>query len=197
MRVAPSDPGGELATNQGLSVNAVASTGVASPVADQVVLAPAATALTHSQITGWRTQSVVERLAREHDLVVIDSPPHAETEARIAVRAASLVIVPIQPSPMDLWATQPTIDLARQEKVPVLLVLNRVPPHTKVSAAIIAQVTALGQPPAVRLAQGRIGNRAAYAGALYEGRSVTESARPSDAGREIAALAAEILATPA
>ena len=52
MRVAPSDPGGELATNQGLSVNAVASTGVASPVADQVVLAPAATALTEDDAAG-------------------------------------------------------------------------------------------------------------------------------------------------
>jgi len=153
--------------------------------------------LEHSQITGWRTQNAVERLARDYELVVIDSPPHAETEARIAVRSASLVIVPVQPSPMDLWATQPTIDLARQEKVPVLLVLNRVPPRTKVSEAIIAQVTALGQPPAVRLAHQRIGNRAAYAGALYEGRSVTEAARPNDAAREIAALAAEILAPAA
>lgn len=46
MRVMPDDPGGQEASNQGLSVNAVASTGIASPVPDKVVLAPAATALT-------------------------------------------------------------------------------------------------------------------------------------------------------
>lgn len=40
MRVAPADPGGDQASHQGLSVNAVAATGTASPVADQIVLAP-------------------------------------------------------------------------------------------------------------------------------------------------------------
>ncbi len=40
MRVAPADPGGDQASHQGLSVNAVAATGTASPTADQIVLAP-------------------------------------------------------------------------------------------------------------------------------------------------------------
>ena len=87
---------------------------------------------THVQITGWRTQAEVEKLARAHDIVVIDSPPHAQTEARIAVRAATLVIAPVQPSPMDLWAVHPTIDLAAQEKRRLLLVLNRVPPRARI-----------------------------------------------------------------
>src|SRR5689334_18306974 len=50
------------------------------------------TGLTLSTISGWRTQGEVDRLKREMDFVVIDSPPHAETEARIAVRASDLVI---------------------------------------------------------------------------------------------------------
>src|SRR5690349_19079092 len=57
------------------------------------------------KLAGWRTANEVDRLGREHDIVVIDSPPHAATEARIAVRAARLVVVPMQPSVMDLWAT--------------------------------------------------------------------------------------------
>ena len=40
MRVAPSDPGGNQASNQGLSVNAVAATGTSAPLADQITLAP-------------------------------------------------------------------------------------------------------------------------------------------------------------
>ena len=40
MRVAPADPGGDQASNQGLSVNAVAATGTSAPVADQITLAP-------------------------------------------------------------------------------------------------------------------------------------------------------------
>jgi hypothetical protein len=52
MRMAPADPGGQEATNQGLSVNAIASTGVASPVADKVTLAPTATALIADDAAG-------------------------------------------------------------------------------------------------------------------------------------------------
>ena len=40
MRVAPADPGGNQASNQGLSVNAVAATGTSAPLADQITLAP-------------------------------------------------------------------------------------------------------------------------------------------------------------
>jgi len=52
MRMAPADPGGQEATNQGLSVNAIASTGIASPVADKLQLAPAVTALTEDDAAG-------------------------------------------------------------------------------------------------------------------------------------------------
>src|SRR5689334_11225470 len=62
---------------------------------------PGATGIDFSQVTGWRVQGEVERRARDHDIVLIDGPPHAETEARIAVRSARLVVVPVQPSPMD------------------------------------------------------------------------------------------------
>ena len=44
-----------------------------------------------SAIEGWRARVEVDRAAADHDLVIIDSPPHAETEARIAIRAADLV----------------------------------------------------------------------------------------------------------
>lgn len=147
------------------------------------------TGLTHGHVAGWRTAGEVDRLARHHDIVLIDSPPHAETEARIAVRAAKLVLVPVQPSPMDLWATKPTLDLAAQEKKQVVVVLNRVPPRGKVADEMIAEIIALG----ADVADARIGNRIGYAGALLRGRSVTEGARPTVASREVQALAREVL----
>ena len=148
---------------------------------------------THLQINGWRTQAEVEKLARTHDVVVIDSPPHAQTEARIAVRAASLVIAPVQPSPMDLWAMAPTLELAAQEKRQILMVLNRVPPRTKLADALAAEVQKLVNPPAVILAETQIGNRTAYAGTLLTGLSVTETGRRTQAAAEMQALAQEIL----
>jgi chromosome partitioning protein len=140
-------------------------------------------------ITGWRTAAEVERRARDHDIVVIDSPPHAETEAKLAIRAARLVVMPVQPSPMDVWATKPTLDLAKQEKVRVLLVLNRVPPRANLTEAMLAKLAALD----AHVADARIGNRVALATSLAEGLGITEAAPSSRAAEEIVAAAEEIL----
>jgi chromosome partitioning protein len=80
-------------------------------------------------LPGWRAAQWIENQARDSDLVVIDCPPHAETEAQIAVRAAGLVLIPVQPSPLDLWATEATLKMVRDERRRALIVLNRVPPR--------------------------------------------------------------------
>ncbi|MEM8587220.1 MAG: ParA family partition ATPase [Pseudomonadota bacterium] len=146
-------------------------------------------AIAAHQVTGWRAAGAVERLARDFDVVIVDSPPHAETEARIAVRAADLVLVPLQPSPMDFWATKPTIALAAAEKTAVLVVLNRVPARARLADEITDQMDELG----ADLAEARIGNRIALAAALMKGRGVTETHRRSMAAEEIDALAKEML----
>jgi len=148
-----------------------------------------ATPLEVIAITGWRVAAEVDRQVQRHDLVIVDSPPHAETEARIAVRSARLVVVPVQPSPMDIWATRPTLDLARQERVAALIVLNRVPPRAKLTEQMLGQIAGLGVP----VAASQIGNRVALAAALAEGKGITESAPTSIAAQEIGALATEIL----
>jgi chromosome partitioning protein len=140
-------------------------------------------------ITGWRVAAEVERQARGRDIVLVDSPPHAATEARIAVRAASLVLVPVQPSPMDLWATRATLELARTERVPALLVLNRVPPRANLTEAMMAEFLALN----VAIAGAQIGNRVALAASLAEGKGILEAAPGSRGAEEITALAQEIL----
>jgi chromosome partitioning protein len=148
-----------------------------------------ATPIEATALSGWRIAGEVEHQAREHDIVLIDSPPHAETEARIAVRAANLVLVPVQPSPMDLWATKPTLDLARAEKIPALLVLNRVPPRSTLTGALLDAFKALDVP----LAETQIGNRIALAAAINEGQGILEYERSGAAAREIKALAEEVL----
>ena len=146
-------------------------------------------AIEAAALGGWRVAGEVERQARSHDIVIIDTAPHAETEARIAVRAASIVIVPVQPSPMDVWATGATLDLARQERVPALLVLNRVPARANLTRPMAAALAGLG----AAIADTRIGNRIALAAALAEGKGIAEAAPGSTAALEIDALAAEIL----
>jgi chromosome partitioning protein len=122
------------------------------------------------------------------DLVVIDAPPHAETEARIAVRAARLVVVPVQPSPLDLWATAETLKMAQDERRRSLVVLNRVPPRSRLTEDIAADLAGAGTP----IAATRIGNRVALAQAMALGFGVIENARMTPAAAEISALAEEI-----
>ena len=57
-----------------------------------------------SDAAGWKLANELERMARSADLILVDSAPHLDTDARRAIRAAALVLVPVQPSLPDLWA---------------------------------------------------------------------------------------------
>jgi len=144
--------------------------------------------ITFVQASGWRLSTELERLRRDVDLVLIDSPPHAETEVRIAVRAADLTLVPMQPSPMDLWATGPTLEMARKEKSPALMVFNRTPSRGKLVDAVRKKI----RDSEVPVANAVLGNRVAFASSIMEGKGVVESNPRHTATKEIRALAEEI-----
>lgn len=142
-----------------------------------------------SAVTGWRAKAEIEKQARAHDVVIIDSPPHAETEARIAIRAADLVLMPVQPSPMDLWASAPTIELARAEKTMLRLFLNRMPPRARL-ADLMAQAAKDMQ---ADLCRTQWGNRITYAESMLTGQTALDSAGRNKAKAEVTALVREIL----
>ena len=146
-----------------------------------------------SAASGWSIRSEVQRLGRDHKLVIIDTPPHGDSESRFALRVASLVIVPVQPSPLDLWATQSVLDIARGERVPALMVLNRVPARARLTAGMVEQIAKFPVP----AASARLGNRVAFAATLVEGVSVADSRLCREpwcyeAAHEVAELAREI-----
>lgn len=144
------------------------------------------TGLNFVTVSGWRVGSEVTRLRRLCDYVVIDSPPHTETEARTAIRSADLIIIPVQPSPTDLWASKATLELAKHEKIPVRVVLNRVSANSKLAQTIAAELP--------ELAETTLGNRVLFAAALMEGRCATEVEPASVAAKEIKNLVNEIIA---
>jgi len=139
-------------------------------------------------VTGWRAQATVEKLKAANDLVLVDSAPHAEIEAKIAVRVADLIIVPIQPSPLDLWATEPTLALARSEKRKALIVINRDQTRMKLSETLAGHIADLG----AEIANSTIGNRTAFAASMMDGLGVVETAPRTKAALEMLALADEI-----
>jgi chromosome partitioning protein len=154
----------------------------------EITLGADQTQITFASATGWRAAGVVEKLAKTHDYVLIDSPPHADTDARVAVRVADLVLVPVQPSPLDVWATLPTLEMAVKEKSAVLLVLNRVPPRANLTAQMITKLGGYK----VTVAKSTIGNRVAFADAMVSGRTALETKASSVAAKELRALANEL-----
>ena len=45
-------------------------------------------------------------LAEGYDRVIIDGPPRVYDVARAAIMASDLVLIPVQPSPYDVWAAK-------------------------------------------------------------------------------------------
>jgi chromosome partitioning protein len=145
-------------------------------------------AITFSDVSGWRLRAELARLMATHDALIVDTPPQVDTEAKLAIRNAHLVLVPLQPSPPDLWAAEGTVQLARAEKRPMRLVLNRAPAASKLRSMVEHDAAAAGH---VVLAN-TLGNRAGFANAFAQGMGAVEAAPKSVAAREILALLREI-----
>lgn len=132
-------------------------------------------------------------IARAADHVVIDGPPRVAGLMRSALLAADLVLIPVQPSPFDGWASAELLDLLREARIyrPQLaarFVLNRCGART-IIARETAETLADHDPPVLT---STIGQRVVFADAAQSGRLVFELADASAAAREIAALAIEV-----
>jgi len=138
--------------------------------------------------SGWRVPSVVDRLRKEQDVVLLDTAPHDDTDARVAIRSADLVLVPLQPSAADLWSMDGTLELAKREGRPIALVLNRVPAAGKLREQVMKMITDRGLP----LLDPVLGNRTAFAQAFMAGLGAVESAPKGSAAAEARALAAAL-----
>ncbi len=148
------------------------------------------TGLAFAATTGWRAPGEIQRRACDYDILLVDSPASADSEVRRVIKSAGLVLIPVQPSPVDVWATLPTLEMAQRERVPALLALNRVPARASLTASMREELAHYN----AGLAASSIGNRVALAAAFAEGWGITECAQGSLAAEEIAALATELLA---
>lgn len=150
-----------------------------------------ATGLGFRTASAWGARYEARELLREHDLVIIDTPPKMGVDGRPAIEAADLVIIPVTPSQVDLWATEPTIELATAENKPVMLVLNRASARTRITGEMRALLDQMDG----KVAGTIIGNRVAFAEAMGTGLGVIERQPSRPAAREIDALAKEVLSS--
>src|SRR3954447_8055266 len=132
--------------------------------------------------------------AREHraEVVVLDTAPHSEGTALDAARAADLILVPCQPSIMDLRAMRKTTDLLNYLKKPTYAVLNEVAPQGTVADEAGKAITAqFGMP----MCPIRLGQRVAFNRCLLTGQTAQEYEPGGKAAQEIEALLQWISAT--
>ncbi len=132
-------------------------------------------------------------IARDVDHVIIDGPPRVAGLMRSALLAADLVLIPVQPSPFDGWASAEMLALLQEARIyrPGLaarFVLNRCGART-VIARETAETLADHDPPVLA---SRIGQRVVFADAAQSGRLAPEIDADSPAAREIATLTDEI-----
>lgn len=132
-------------------------------------------------------------VAQQADLVVIDGPPRVAAIARSALLAADLVLIPVQPSAYDVWASHEMVQLVAEARVfrPQLraaFVVNR-----RVVGTVIGREAraALADQPFAAL-HSDVSQRIAFADSVAAGKLACELAPGSRAAREIAALAGDV-----
>jgi chromosome partitioning protein len=120
------------------------------------------------------------------ELVLIDTPPHADAMARQAARLADLILIPCRPRAFDLAAMEATSDLVRSSRKPAFVVFNAGPPHAPLvyrdAAEVIAGMFDLLIAPVF------LSERAAFHHATASGRSAPEIDGDSKASAELGSL---------
>ena len=135
----------------------------------------------------------LKNIARK-DFVVIDGAPQAADLAVSAIKAANFILIPVQPSPYDIWATADLVDLVKQRievtdgKLRAAFVVSRAIKGTKIGSEITEALNGYGLP----VLATRITQRVGYPGSAAVGSTILDLEPDSEAAREVMALADEI-----
>ena len=131
----------------------------------------------------------------DKDFVVIDGSPQATDLAVSAIKAADFVLIPVQPSPYDIWATSDLVDLVKQRiemtdnKLKSAFVVSRAIKNTKIGSEVSEVLIEYGLP----VLNAKIVQRIAYPNSAAIGKTVFETeSKTSDSVAEMNALATEV-----
>ncbi|MDA8362824.1 MAG: AAA family ATPase [Gammaproteobacteria bacterium] len=138
----------------------------------------------------------VEAVRSEYDYLVIDCPPSTESpRVAQALSCVDCVLIPVLPSPMDLWASAHIEGMVKEARainpgLRAFLVLNQMESRNAMARSM-EEVFREFTVPALR---SRLARRAVYRTAALEGRSVYDlGPRGDSAEKEIESVIAEIL----
>ena len=137
-----------------------------------------------------------EVLLNEFEYVVVDCPPSVHAPQTSAVlEFGDLALIPVQPSPVDLWATvhiEEAVTRAHETNPSLrsLLVINQLELRTTLSRLVREALTEIELP----VADTALRRRAIYRSSALEGKSVFDMGRRgADAAEELDQLIREIM----
>ena len=131
----------------------------------------------------------IRDLRKEFDFIIIDSPPSITIDSVNIIRSSSHVFVPAQPSPIDLLATIPFLDLINRERKKSTIILNRVLPRARLTEAMILRLRYSG----AKIARSKISSKVIFAEIFNVGRGVVDINIHSPVSKEIIKLGNEII----
>jgi chromosome partitioning protein len=114
---------------------------------------------------------------------MIDTAPNRGDENAELFGVADLVLVPVRPSPSDLWAVSATVAVLRRVGTPFLFVVNQATLNANITAQAIASLSHYGP-----VAETIIANRVHYAAAMTDGHTAPELASKGQTAQEMASL---------
>lgn len=129
------------------------------------------------------------------DFIVIDGAPQAADLAVSAIKAATFILIPVQPSPYDIWATSDLVDLVKQRiemtdgGLRAAFVVSRAIKGTRIGAEVVETLEGYGLP----ILASRITQRVSYPGTAAVGTTVLDAEPHGDAAAEVLALTDEIV----
>ncbi len=133
-------------------------------------------------------------IAQDYDAVFIDGAPRVNDLGRAAILASDFVVIPVQPSPYDVWAAAETVQLIREaqqfkENLKAAFAVNRKIAKTAIGRDVASALNHFGIP----VLPTHLAQRVVYAESAAQGLAVAEIAPTGEAAREIAALVSAIM----
>ena len=145
--------------------------------------------LTFKTASLWGAQYESKTLKNDHDIVIIDTPPKIESDARPSIEAADLVLIPMSASHVDFWATGAIVEIAKKANKKILIQINRSNQRSKLITKTNDFIKSLD----LSSTQTIIGNRQIYASSMGEGKTTIEKQKKGVAVEEIKKLSEQIL----
>jgi len=136
----------------------------------------------------------IKNVARKVDFVVIDGAPQAADLAVSAIKAADFILIPVQPSPYDIWATSDLVDLIKQRieltdgRLQAAFVVSRAIKGSRIGGEVTSALAGYGLPVLVS----RITQRVSFPGTAASGTTVLDAEPHGEAAKEVHALVDEI-----